>query len=121
MGSLILAVVLYSSLAAADQYVSVVDTDGSDDLSPPGAAFLYAKVSATLNATCFYYSWSHTPGSSYAYPNPPYTWDWDSENPGNFKRDEGWTRTWLKKNGAPHLYEAFAVLPTQPGGPPCLT
>lgn len=123
ISAFIAARVLYTSFALADQTVSDTDTDGSDDLSPPGAAFLYAKVSATLRTSdCTYNTWSHTPGSSYAYPNPPYTWDWSSYNDGDNTREEGWTETRLLKTGSPHIYKARAVLPEQPtSSPPCLT
>ncbi len=123
VGVFLLSVLMYASFAVADQTVSDTDMDGSDDLSPPGAAFLYTNVSATLRTSdCTYNTWSHTPGSSYAYPNPPYTWDWSSFNDGDDTRQEGWTKTRLLKNGSPHIYVALAVLPAQPTSePPCLT
>ncbi len=121
VGAFIFAILMYTSFAVADTGVSSVDTDGSDDLDPPGFAALYAKVSATLDTDeCLYYSWSHTPGSTYVTPNPPYTWDWQSFNQGNNVQWKGWTRTWLLKNGSPHIYEALATLEDQPDDPPCL-
>lgn len=123
IGAFIAAIVLYSSFAAADETVTATDTDGSDDLDPPGFAALYAEVSATLRTSdCTYNSWSHTPGSTYVTPDPPYTWEWESYNAGDDTRDSGWTKTRLLKNGIWHIYEAFAVLPEQPTSePPCLS
>ncbi len=121
VGAFLFAILMYTSFAVADQTVSAVDTDGSDDLTPPGVAFLYAKTTAILRSSdCKYYTWSHTPGASYAGPSP-WDWEWDSYNAGDYTWEEGWTETWLTKNGFPYVYKARAALPDQPEEPPCYT
>ena len=123
VGTFLFSILMYSSFAVADETITITDSDGGDDLSPPGFAALYAEVKATLRTSdCTYNTWSHTKGSSFATPNPPYTVDWESHNSGDNTRDHGHTRTWLEKNGAPYLHEALAIMTAQPtSSPPCLT
>ncbi len=91
-------------------------------MSPPGFAALYAKAQATLRTSdCTYNTWSHTDGSTYVTPTPPYTSDMTSYNAGDNTRAEGWTQVELWKNGSPYLYAALATIPAQPTSePPCL-
>ncbi len=123
VGAFLFSILMYSSFAVADETITITDTDGSDDLSPPGFAALYAKAQATPKTSdCMYNTWSHTDGSTYVTPNPPYTSSMTSQDSGDDTRDAGWTKVDLLKNGAPYIYQAYALIPAQPTSePPCLS
>lgn len=93
-------------------------------LPDQGEAYLYAYVGAWCTngqPRATYSDWVHDEDGSYATPNPPYDYEFDTGRFGSEEWNGGWSQTQLTAYGEPIYQPAYASVPNLPPSPYCPT